>query len=305
MPEPSKAVIDQQNQGIEGEQGSKPSLAAELRTNLPPEGSVEPGQGDAGGGDAKPTPTEGKILVNWDEGVTREVDVNELVKFAREHESIMEKSRVADGKFEQASQYEALGKMIQGMTPEQQKELAVLLQDPSRLVQRQPEGQAESQDELETMLNGESKQGDSTNEIAQLRQELAASNQRQERIMTYLNGKEAVSQRESLSDTVDTSMKGFPVYNESAEGAEFAKEAMMTSLAQNPEQDVDALVAQHAAKLHKIYQGRMKAAAPTPTPGASSEEQDFTLPDSKPFSGEDLMHGKVGRSLSEQLRDRL
>ncbi len=287
--------------------GSKQSLAADIRAQMGAAEAEVQGQGESGGASLPETsPLAGEILIDLGDGVTKKVKAEDLVAALKGRAAAEEKSRVADQRFKEVEALRGIGEQLGSMTPEQRQLFAEALKNPDVL----SNGKSSSDEELKTLLNGtdesqESDMSDHTKALfAAMKHENAEIRGDLDKVLNHLNGRIDQEQKVTLADNVSTAMDAYPVFTEDTHGTAMTKDAIMNAMALDPEQDVDALVAQNATKLHDLYQSQRRGSQPTPAArGFQDQEPVFHLPDlDKPFTAEQMQSGEIRETLSDALR---
>lgn len=238
------------------------------------------------------------VEVDWG-GAKRRVPLQELVKKAQEHDKALAKANTVEEMLQKQSAAAAFMKVIDSIPPEHQAAFAEVLRNPSLALKLvgQPPGKpaADEAVDLDEFVNGQDQQ---PRRQAPESEELRTLQRGVKVLLEDLQGRRQQEQQQTLAQRVDQSMAGFPVFEETKAGAKFARQSIMTQLAQNPSVNPDEIVAAHAAQLHGLLQEQRQQTYVPPRTGEPRQAPRFQVPDlDKNFTFQDLEAGRIGRKL--------
>lgn len=218
-----------------------------------------------------------------------------------EHDKALAKAQAVEEMFKKNVAAESFIKAIDSMPPEDQAAFAEVLKNPSlarKLIQ--PSGKPTAGEEpvdLDEFVNEPSQP--TRRQAAPESEELRTIQRGLKVLLDDFQGRKQQEQQQTLAQRVEQSMAGFPVFSETQQGAKFARQSIMTQLAQNPSVNPDDIVAAHAAQLHGLLQEqRQQTYAPARNGEQRPAPRQFQVPElEKPFTFQDLEAGRIGRKL--------
>lgn len=236
--------------------------------------------------------------MDWDgKGTKREVDVNDLVRAAREEQRLASLRTEVDELLSRNAAYSAWGQRLEQLTPSQQQKLIDLMQNPASLEgsgRQQPVSNGQ-RDELEELL---STGDDSVNgkQLSELIQRLNTIEQAATMLVQREQQREAMSQRQTLEQRVEAALTTFDAFKNDPDGRSFAKRFVIGQLREDPQRPLNDLAAEAAA-----YAERMQR-----RPGAGSEDPNdlATRLNPGPRSGEKLDKGQLVQQFAALMRSR-
>lgn len=276
--------------GYVPEHATTPPTAAAPAGEAGGNGGAAPGSsgspaGEQGG--TPQTPTDTKVSIDLGGGVKREVPMSELARLLTDQDGIARTRQEADEILQRNASVAALSNAIDSMDDDMRTRMFQIIQDPTQLRQQRPAPVADPHSIRPAQTPDP--------EVAKRIQQLEADNRL---LQDFVRGEIAGRQAQTTAARITAEMESFPVFKENAEGTQYAKEAIATEVAANPKGDLRAIVARHAAHLHKMMQGvvaparsadpRSGPVAPLPAP-------------TKPFSGDELTSGGIAQSLISAL----
>lgn len=238
---------------------------------------------------------EDEIEVPWDQGVTRKVKLSDLVAKAKAAEEAQNRAKTLETAFKKNAAAEALAEALDKIPEEDREAVQQILLKPE-LARRALNGHAKPKprDEVDETLDDEP---DDAPEDARL----AAVERSLQSVMNYLTGEQQARQQQSIGQQIEATMQTFPVFSENEEMAQFARRAIATQIAANPQAKIDDIVAETATMAHKILQQERRGQLPAPAVARSLNQIRNTNPD-KPPSADDLLSGRLGKSLLKAWR---
>lgn len=274
--------------GYQPEVAPTPPTAAPLAGEAGGTGEAAPkASGSPAGaqGGTPPTPTDAKVSITLEGGVVREIPMSELARLVVDQEGIARTREEADEILQRNASVAALSKAIESMDDDIRARVFDILQNPTQLREQRRAPPTDPHTLQRQPASTPNPEVDAR--IAKLEED--------NRLLTgFLKNELAGRQAQTTAARIAEEMNGFPVFKENAEGTQYAKEAIATEVAATPKGDLRAIVAKHAAALHKMMQG---ARAPTRSADPRSEAGGPLPAPTKPFTGDDLTSGGIAQAL--------
>ncbi len=291
MPEPIAPVKAGLTPGYKPESGDAPPSAAHVvggqgvPPSAAPQGSTAPG---AGVGGETGTPQTQEVTIDLGGGVVRKVPMTDLARLVATEHEIGTTRAEADRLLQRNAAAAALTEHLEAMSDEDRSTILAAIQNPDQFLRRAQPTQQPTDPHTP-------RQAPTTAPTA-MDKRLAELERNNELLTQFVRQELSARQEQTTASRIDAEMGAFPVFKESDEGRSYAKGAIATELAANPKADLRAVVAKHAAHMHRMMQGS-RSVAPSMDPRGGPVP--ITAP-TKPFSGDDLASGGIAKSLIDQ-----
>ena len=203
-------------------------------------------------------PISGRQLVDWG-GATREVDIGDLVKEARERETLESLRAAQRAELQSLGGAYAIQQAVDQMTPEQRQALAAVVQNPSLLARIS--GTEAAPDPL-ALEQGQAfhveqpKASSRSDELAQIKQALGFLLQDAQR-------RDQRDRQQTREREIEMEMDRWPLLKQDAGARAYVSGQLQTELAQNPSADARQVVGKHVTALANL----LSRAAPQETSG--------------------------------------
>lgn len=247
----------------------------------------------------------GEVVIPF-KGATRKVDANELVR-AFEKASELDGQRAA---LETLLEGNDLAKRFAKASPEQREQIEALLN--GRASERPAASAAEDDDEFDDGLAddllGKVSEGEGGDDEIRAAIKLLAKGQRE--IASYLSKGIEEKGKADLAADVSARMARYPVFQQMLkhpklrEGVKFAQQHVLMRLGEQPDADVEGLIAETAATMNGMAMAQRRDVFEERTGGTP---ETFELPenlDVTKYGGDDLTSGKMRRDLEKILAGR-
>lgn len=239
---------------------------------------------------AATAPLKGKVMVEWEPGVTREVDVEELVNSAKTKADIESAKRL----FQKQALEDSITARLEAMDPEERKIVEQALSNPKAFLSKP----IEEGDDLDEILGDQPRQPNgqyvSKKEYDEMRQVVEAIGQ-------HIYGELQERAKSTMADRVDEMMAPFKdAFPKGSELTSWAKDSIITQITLDPKQDLEQLVtttARRAIKMRGVDR-EILARAETATAKTPSAKP---LPD---LTADDLASGGSLTRLQQFLAER-
>lgn len=222
---------------------------------------------------------DGKVPITLD-GVTQYVPREEVASLWKSREQVKQEREVAQRMLSESAGLSDLYKRLQQLDPETQREVVAVLRDPSKLSKPKVVREDSYDEELPNALS--SKVAEMDSQLAQMR-ELFNQQYREKR-------------QNGLLDQIDSAIRDIDVLRDNPQAAAFAREAAFNQMQLTPDRDVRDVVFSYGAKTHKML-------ASKETPPVSKDVRAVPKLD-KPFTGDDLLQGRIGSFALEYMRSK-
>lgn len=266
--------------------------------------SGDTGQDPKGGnaGDEAPGSSRGTedatIEVEF-KGARKRVPVSDLLAKATKADELETQNKALAAMLEKNAAAAAFVKSVESMDPEDREAFSAVLANPklARQLRQQPPPQRQQSDGEDEIIEG-------LNDYQKPRQQHPeppgddAVRQTLGILLEDYRQRRAQQETTTLEQKIDGAMNQYPGFQElEPEGKRFAREAIANALARNPKANLDDVVAQNAAHYERMLSGRGRPAVEGAQP-RTFQPQD----PGKQFTADDLMNGKLGKTLLAEFR---
>lgn len=291
MPEPIVPVKAVLIPGYKPESGDASSSVAQVVGGQSVNPAATP-QGapasEAGVGGETGTPQTQEVTIDLGGGVVRRVPMGDLARLVSTEHEISTTRAEADRLLQRNAAAAALTEHLEAMSEEDRGAILAAIQNPDQFFRRaQPTPQP---------TDPHNPRQAPTTAPTVMDKRIADLERNNELLTQFVRSELSARQEQTTAARIEAEMGAFPVFKESDEGRSYAKGAIATEIAANPKADLRAVVARHAASMHRMMQGS-RAVAPSMDPRGGPVA--ITAPN-KPFSGDDLSSGGIAKSLIEQ-----
>lgn len=277
-------------------------LAAMNSEEAQAEGSTEtPGKAAVAG---QPQPLKGKVTIDFG-GTPREVDAEELARAFLERDEARQMKVTAEKLIQDKAAFDAMKQVINQMDQDEKQAFGEVLKNP-RLLKKllaqdgggQPNGEEDDEfDPEEAVAAATGRKGKQTPpqspREAELLRRIDTLEQANQLALRWIQDQENSRREENRKEQIQKVMAKFPVFRESPPGADLARKSISRELAADPNADLEASVAAHAADLHKILRGLRPQSGEGHGPGVQP------LPEPEPArkaTAKDLLNGGIRRN---------
>lgn len=243
---------------------------------------------NAGQDRATEEPLTGEVLVPYGENLTRKLSVDDLVKAHQRMSELARKEEELNSQIDKFSGLKALAQHLESLSPKQQAALKKVLAQPEIL--ERPHARDDDDDDGDDLFDGvEARYGkrpDQPDDLSELRDKV-------DTIARYLAHDAQEKKQRSLRSQVGDLLEQFPVFRGEKQGPvkDLALDSILSTLAVNPDSDLEGLVRDRAQKYTSVLENTRKETVSQAGFGGSSA-QPVSVGEKSP-TADDLMSRKL------------